>query len=194
MVKTVKYALLALVVLIPILCVGCGDLLPQAQQGIEQAQGVSKELDAVIADAEAEIAKLPPNDPARPGLVKRVAELKEVKAKVDKQIANGLVVIKDLQNGELSPEAVGIINTLPYGVYVTGIAGLVFAFIKRQKAKGLMEDLTKVVRSWEEVGPELSPEDKEAVAAIQGPKASKAVEAIKVKLYGKDLIDPTIND
>jgi putative sterol carrier protein len=178
-----KLAALALALALPIVAtLACSSLKPQVQSGIDAAKKVSADAGAIIEQAKAVATTLPSDDPLRQQAEQRIAQVEKIKADADKYIAASEGVLKSIDSGSLDPTAATVIGSLPYGNYaVAGVSLLLFA-LQRAKASGAIDDLTKVVKSWEEVGPDLSPEEKAKAAAIQGPKTSARVDDIKASL------------
>lgn len=169
-------------VFLTLLALGCADVMGPLIAARDQTVAVKSEAGNVVSDLEAQVAKLPPNDPARPGLEKAVAKAKEVMAQADKALNLANETITSLQNGQVSPALSAALSAIPYGSYVGIGLSLLLAFQQRQKGAAANAALASVVRSWEEVGPPLNDGDKAEVAAIQGPVVTAKVHAIKAKL------------
>lgn len=172
-------------VLLGLFVLGCADLIGPLKQTRDQTALVKSEASNVVADLEREVAKLPPNDPARPGLEKQVAKAKAVIAEADKALKVANETIASLESGQVSPGLAAALGAIPFGSYVGVGLSVLLAFQQRQKKQEADAALEKVVKSWEEVGPELDTREKKAVATIQGPKVTAKVHELKHKLASK---------
>jgi succinate dehydrogenase hydrophobic anchor subunit len=157
--------------------VGCAS----TEEGVEQTQTVAQEVvtetSLVIADLEREIALLPADDPARPFLEERLAELRKINTGAQAVVTGASQVLTDMENGELSQETRDALNLLPYGAYVGLGLSVIFGLRKRQVASRLQGHLSRVVESWQQVGAELTEDEKDRAFAIQGPEVPVQVQA-----------------
>jgi hypothetical protein len=176
----VKSLIVAVVALLPLVAVvACNSVVPALQTSVDTAKKVKVEADAGVEVIKAEIGKLPAGDPVRVKLEEKIRLYQDVAAKADSYIRNTEGVIASLQSGTLDPNTAQVVGLLPYGSYAVAGLSVILAIMQRARANGALSDLSKVVESWDRVGPELSEADKRMAAAVQGAGTTARVHRIK---------------
>jgi hypothetical protein len=160
---------------------GCGMTVEKVKQGVETAQKVKTEADQVIVILEQELSKLPEGDPARKLLEEKIAKLKAISVEADTAIAAANGILNSIEIGEVTPDLNAALGFIPYGAYIGAGLSVALALMKHAKASKLKTALSRVVRTWDEFGVELTPEEKKAVATIQGAEVTALVHEIKTE-------------
>lgn len=164
------------------LCLGGCGMLEKLEAASTAAQAISNDAGKVIAETQAAIEKLPVGDPVRVALEEKLKKVKSVRDDADKYIVATNATIKSIKDGAVSPELSAALGAVPYGSYVAIALSLGLAIQRTMKGSQVMDAFGKLVKSWHEVGPELSKEEKVQVAAIQGEEVTRLVHEVKGRL------------
>ena len=176
---------LAPLLLLGVVVAGCAATVQQIEAVRDVAVDVQQNAQEVANAIEADLAKLPPNDPIRKSMEEKLVKVRAFLADMDTQLANVNAALAAFKKGELAPELAALLGVVPYGTYI-GLALSVFFGIKKTLEKNqTMDALTRVVQSWEQVGAELTTEEKAKAYEIQGPAATTLVHQIKNDLVSK---------
>lgn len=180
-----KFGIVSVLLLALFAIVGCSNAIPQLVQARETAQVVLDQTKGAAGDVQSEINKLPPNDPVRVQLEGKLRQLNKVLDQAQQAVVTAGAAIEAAETGTVSPELSAVLAGVPYGTYAIAAISVVLALKKRAEALKVSGVLRKVVQSWDDVGPDLTPEEKKEVAKIQGPEASDLVSAIKADIAAK---------
>lgn len=163
------------------------DIKSQSTAALAQASNEVTETQNTIAALKAQAATMPAGK-ERDNILAVLAKAEGVLTKAQQKVKQASDVLDTingvadaLAKGEISPGLTGALSTVPYGVYIGFGLSALFAIKRQLDTSKLKTTLTNVVKSWE-VGPELSPEDKAKVAAIQGPQTEAVVAEIQKTL------------
>lgn len=152
--------------------------LKEVDAAIEQEQDANRQL---IAEIKAELDRLPEDDPARPLLEESVAALEAGLDRVD-QVGNAAGALGDsIGRGEVTPELRDALALLPYGSYIALALSVGFAVRKRMQHQRTLEDLQSIVASMEGPMETLTEEQRAAIRAIQGDRATAAVKEAQAR-------------
>jgi predicted negative regulator of RcsB-dependent stress response len=135
-----------------------------------------------VAEARAEIDKLPPDSPDREILETNLAKVTAALAKADEVLRKGDAVVEAVQNGNLQP-LVNATNGIPYAGLVITLGGLGWAWWKKNQhagdANAAITALGQVVKSVEAAMPDKSDAVKRAMNEVQDSQTRLLVERIK---------------
>jgi hypothetical protein len=182
-----KYAartILAVSALIAAVPTGC--TADQRQDAATKYADARVKLDAVrapttqmIADFEAEAAKLPVGDPARVFIEKNAAATRLRLKQIDDTLAKVDAGVSALQTGDVSG-LTALLGGLPGVGRYASLAVLLGMYLKRtMDAANAQRATEQVIRSVEAAIPEKSEEQKKAMAAVQDANTKALVERIK---------------
>lgn len=181
-----KYRTVIVVSVLALFLTGCAGVLKAIKDTSEQSKIVQQDIERAITNAEATIAKLPEGDPLRLALEGRVKAAKETVQEIGRRIEQADRIVADLEKGVVSPELVAAATGIPFvGPYIPALAVLIpsiLALIKSGQAAKYKDGFIRVVKSWRDVGAELTSAERAAVADIQGDKVTALVHAVKDKL------------
>jgi hypothetical protein len=162
---------------------GCTpESLTKAKDTRDKAQVTLTATTQAVAALEAELALLPPDAPGREKVAAGIVKGKELAAQAQKVIDAATAAIKTVETGQLDPGLQTALVGVPYGGLISLVLAVGFGVYKQVKAGQANAALSRVVESWEKVGPSLSDADKARAAAIQGEDVTKLVHSIKERL------------
>jgi hypothetical protein len=192
------FALIACLLMPAAGLVGCtADQVAALQSRRQQFADSLAATTQATAQVEAEVAKLPANDPVRKVAEAKLVQLRQITDKLNAAIPALDAAIQATQTGNFNdPRISGALSTLPYGQYAAlalTLASVVYGLVKRQQATKVADQLdevqadlddhahalTQVVLGVEKALPIKTPEQKLAMAAAQDDSTKALVSIIK---------------
>jgi hypothetical protein len=158
---------------------GCADVRKAAEQTIEQLTPIVDGATQAVSDLQGAIDRLEPGDPVRVALESKLAKTKEVLDKASSKIKLAEAALSSVEKGEIDPSLYAALGAIPYGTYIGLALSVGLAFYKSGQAGKFKDATTKIVQAWQQVGAELTPDQKAQARAIQGEKVTAIVHDIK---------------
>jgi soluble lytic murein transglycosylase-like protein len=175
------------VIVVFLFLAGCTtDQLAQYQQIRDEVEVRRVATTQAAADVEAEIAKLPPNDPVRKALEKSVATMNKYVAQADTYLRTADAVVAAAGSGDTSA-VVEAVRSVPVVGQYAGLLALLGTFVyqqikltqKRREGEVLVKANEQVVKSVEAAFPIKTEEQKLKLASMQDTQTQAIVTEIK---------------
>lgn len=163
------------------LMAGCVDVVEALKGQKQNAQDIVNAGDATVTSLQVTADSLPPG-PDKDAIQKKIDAAKKVIADANTYIATADQALTDFQNGQVPQSVVNAVTPLPYGGYILFALSGLAALKQKGVADKFKDAFTKVVTSWEKVGADLSPAEKEAVSLVQGDDVTALVHTTKANL------------
>jgi paraquat-inducible protein B len=128
-----------------------------------------------IADTQAELDKLPPNDPVRKQLEDKITSLNKTLAQANDYLDKANKVVTSLQTGDTTG-LISVASAVPYGGLVVFGATTLWSLYSRATHRSALE---QVVKSVDETFPDKTEAQKQSLSAVQDQKTRQLVSAIK---------------
>ncbi len=138
------------------------------------------DYDAQSDQIKTEIAKLPPNDPARKALEKSVAKITELTTLLSAKLPAFDKAIEQARTGDNTGAITSAVSVIPvYGPLIGMVLSLGFGAFKHFQNARTNKALTQVVAGVEAALPTKTPEQKTALDSAQDFSTAAKVDAIK---------------